>query len=91
MNIEDVKACPHCKEKIVIFIELPNEAKIDLARLDGPVIDERVKETSLGEPLFIAPCNITKNNVMEYNVFNKELVCVRYKCGKIKWKKGMKE
>lgn len=43
-------------------------------------------------PLFIAPCNITSNNTFEiYQIYNEkylyECICVRYKCGKIKWKK----
>ncbi len=37
-------------------------------------------------PLFKAPCNITKKNIMEYDVTNKKLLCVRYNCGRIKWK-----
>ena len=49
------------------------------------------------EPLFFAPCNITKNNTIEiqenclYGI-NKKIkfpytcICARYKCGKIKWK-----
>jgi len=41
----------------------------------------------LKEGLFIAPCNITPNNIMEYNLVTRELDCVRYKCGKIKWKR----
>lgn len=40
----------------------------------------------MDEPLFRAPCNITQNNIIEYNVVNGKLHCVRYKCGKIKWK-----
>ena len=48
-------------------------------------------------PLFKAPCNITKDNIMEiqqnylYGINKKvkfpyTLICIRYKCGKIKWK-----
>ncbi len=38
------------------------------------------------EELFKAPCNITKNNLLEYDIVNDKLICVRFKCGKIKWK-----
>lgn len=37
--------------------------------------------------LFKAPCNITTNNTVEYNAVTHECVCVRFGCGKIKWKK----
>ena len=40
---------------------------------------------------FKAPCNITKNNNIEAlltfnSKFPYKVLCVRYKCGKIKWK-----
>jgi len=42
--------------------------------------------------LGIAPCNISPNNIMECDIANKRIVCVRYNCGKIKWKeKGYKK
>ena len=38
-----------------------------------------------------APCNITPNNIIEVKMNDtfelSEIICVRYKCGKIKWKK----
>jgi hypothetical protein len=34
----------------------------------------------------IAPCNITPNNTIEFTLEG-EIICVRYKCGKIKWRK----
>ncbi len=49
------------------------------------------------KPLFKAPCNITPNNAIEFVWVEKgkyphKVVCVRYKCGKIKWKdKGYKK
>ena len=47
-----------------------------------------VKNESIVEdaPLFRAPCNITKNNMIEYDYLNNKLYCIRYNCGKIKWK-----
>ena len=35
---------------------------------------------------FKAPCNITPNNIMQYDVNKQKLICIRYECGKIKWK-----
>lgn len=53
--------------------------------------DKIVKNTTPIK-LFKAPCNITNNNTIEIiYLYNKKLpyecICVRYKCGKIKWKK----
>ena len=33
-----------------------------------------------------APCNITKNNTIGIDLDTNEIVYVKYKCGKIKWK-----
>lgn len=48
--------------------------------------------------LFKAPCNLARNNSIELveNIPNSKYpynpICVRYKCGKIKWKcKGYKK
>ena len=43
------------------------------------------------KPMFIAPCNLTANNIVEFiwidkGIYPHKVICVRYKCGKIKWK-----
>ena len=43
------------------------------------------------QPLFKAPCNITENNIIEaqidFNTGEHKVMCVRYQCGQIKWRR----
>ncbi len=41
----------------------------------------------MSKHLAVAPCNITSNNTISLDIVNHEIICVRYKCGKIKWSK----